>query len=41
MKKSTKKSIIAVCVIIPIVTVIAFIPRIIKNQKAKKYSTSY
>ena len=41
--KTTKKKrgILAICVIVPIATAIAFMPKIIKTHKRKKYTSTY
>lgn len=41
MKKTTKRKVIAFWVIVPIATILAFMPKIIKNHKRKKYTTSF
>lgn len=42
MKTTMKKrGILAICVIVPIATVVAFMPKIIKNHKRKKYTASF
>jgi len=43
MKKlKSKKSIVALCVIVPIATALAFVPKIVAERKKRKYtSTSF
>ena len=40
-RKLTKRGILTICVIVPIATALAFMPKIIKAHKRKKYTSSY
>lgn len=41
MKKlKSKKSIIALCVIVPIATALAFVPKIVAESKRRKYTST-
>ncbi|WMI82471.1 MULTISPECIES: hypothetical protein [Clostridia] len=41
-KIKNKKSIVALCVIVPIATALAFVPKMVKEYKRKKFtSTSF
>ena len=39
-KLRNKKSIVALCVIVPIATVLAFVPKIMAKKKANTYTTT-
>ncbi|KXL53800.1 hypothetical protein CLNEO_10260 [Anaerotignum neopropionicum] len=40
-KGGNKKGFIALCVIVPMVIALAFIPKVIKERKKRKYNLSF
>lgn len=40
-KSRNNKGFIALCIIVPMVTVLAFMPKVIKERKKRKYTSSF
>lgn len=40
-KMKNKKSIVAMCIIVPIATALAFVPKMLKAQRKRKYTKSF
>ena len=40
-KSKNKKGFIALCIIVPMVTALAFVPKMVKECKKRKYTTSF